>query len=263
MKRLENKTAVIYGAGGIGAAVARAFVKAGARVFLANRSAAKLDAIAKDIRSAGGSVETALLDTLDEQAVELHMQEIIKLTGKIDISFNTIGIPMTGVQGIPLHDLDADSFFLPIATYIRSHFITGKAAAKRMIGQGSGTILMHTSNASRINPPFVGGMSPAWAALESLSRSQSVEWGPKGVRAVCLMTTGMPETPLIDEVWEIHGKLNKIEPYDFNAIMVGMTHRGKLTTLDELTAAAVFVASDEGSAITGAVINLTGGMITT
>jgi enoyl-[acyl-carrier-protein] reductase (NADH) len=76
-----------------------------------------------------------------------------------------------------------------------------------------------------------------------------------------LLTTGIPETPLIDEVWEIHGKAHGITFEQFHAVMEGATHRKRLTTLKELTDAAVFVASDEGSAITGTIFNLTAGMI--
>ncbi len=130
-----------------------------------------------------------------------------------------------------------------------------------MVKQNQGVILMHTPNASRISPPFVGGMVPAWAALEAFCRSLSVECGPYGVRTVCLFTTGMPETSLIDEVWEIHGKAHGISFEQFHSVMEAMTHRKRLTTLKELTDAAVFIASDEGSAITGTILNLTAGMI--
>jgi NAD(P)-dependent dehydrogenase (short-subunit alcohol dehydrogenase family) len=104
-------------------------------------------------------------------------------------------------------------------------------------------------------------MVPAWAAMEALCRSLSTECGQYGVRAVCLHTTGIPETSLIDEVWAIHGKAHGITFEQFHSVMEGMTHRKRLTTLDELTSAAVFVASDEGSAITGTLVNLTAGMI--
>jgi len=261
MKRLENKVAVVYGNGTIGSMIAKAFAKEGATVFFTGRTAKKLETIADEILWAGGVVETAQLDALDEQAVEKHMNEIIKKTGKIDISFNAIGIPQNGIQGIPLTELSADSFALPIATYTRSHFVTSKAAARQMVKQGHGIILMHTPNASRISPPFVGGMVPAWAAMEALCRSLSVECGQYGVRSVCLHTTGIPETSLIDEVWDIHGKAHGITFEQFHSTMEGMTHRKRLTTLEELTNAAVFVASDEGSAITGTIMNLTAGMI--
>jgi NAD(P)-dependent dehydrogenase (short-subunit alcohol dehydrogenase family) len=97
--------------------------------------------------------------------------------------------------------------------------------------------------------------------MEGLCRSLSVECGQHGVRAVCLLTTGIPETPLIDEVWEIHGKAHGITFEQFHSSMEGMTHRRRLTTLAELTNTAVFVASDQGSAITGTIVNLTAGMI--
>jgi NAD(P)-dependent dehydrogenase (short-subunit alcohol dehydrogenase family) len=180
MNRLKKKVAVVYGNGAIGAAVAKAFAREGAMVFLTGRTLTKLEAIAKEILPMKGGIETAQVDALNEQAVEKHLSEVIKKTGQIDISFNAIGIPQKGVQGIPLTELPVESFSLPIYTYTQSHFVTAKAAARRMTDQGHGVILMHTPNASRISPPFVGGMVPAWAAMEGLCRSLSVECGDKG-----------------------------------------------------------------------------------
>jgi NAD(P)-dependent dehydrogenase (short-subunit alcohol dehydrogenase family) len=260
MKRLENKIAVIYGNGGIGGAVAKAFAREGAMVFLTGRTQSKLDAIVNEVLAAGGTIEATQLDALDEQAVAQHMADVISKAGKIDISFNAIGIPQTGIQGIPLVELSEENFSLPVSTYTKAHFITAKTAARHMVTQGHGVILMHTPNASRVSPPFVGGMAPAWAAMEALCRSISVECSPYGVRAVCLLTTGIRETPLIDEVWAIHGKKHGITLDEFNAGIEAMTHRKRLTTLDELTNTAVFLSSDEGSGMTGTVANLTVGM---
>lgn len=261
MKRLANKVAVIYGDGTVGGAIAKSFAREGAKVFLTGRTLKKLDEIAKEIADNGGTVETFQLDALDEKAVKKHMDEVIKKTETVDISFNAIGISQIGIQGIPLIELSVESFFSPITTYAKAHFITSKAAANQMIKQGRGVIIMHTPNASHISPPFVGGMVSAWSAIEALCRSLSVEYGEKGVRSICLLTTGIPETPLIDEVWKIHGKAHGISFEQFHATMEGATHRKRLTTLNELTNAAVFVASDEGSAITGTILNLTAGMI--
>jgi NAD(P)-dependent dehydrogenase (short-subunit alcohol dehydrogenase family) len=260
MKKLKNKVAVVYSDGAVGGAIAKAFAREGAQVFLTGRTKEKLDAIAKEVLSEGGIIETNLLDALDEQAVEKNMSEIVKKAGKIDISFNAIGIPMTGVQGIPITELSVEGFFRPIRTYMQSHFITAKAAARRMVKQGDGVIIMHTPNASRISPPFVGGMVPAWSAIEGLCRSLSVECGQYGVRSVCLLTTGIPETPLIDEVFDIHGKAHGADYTAFLSVMEGMTHRKRLTSLEEVANTAVFVASD-GSAITGTILNLTAGMV--
>lgn len=128
MKRLSNKVAIIYGDGATGAAIAKAFAREGAMVFLTGRTLAKLDAISGEIRSDGGVIETAALDALDEPAVERHMAETVKKAGKVDISYNAIGIPQTGVQGIPLVELSLESFTLPLTIYPQSHFITARAA---------------------------------------------------------------------------------------------------------------------------------------
>lgn len=261
MKRLDNKVAVVYGDGTTGVAIAKAFAHEGARVYLAGRTLSKLTAAAGEIMSDGGTIGTARLDALDEQAVETHMASIIKEAGKIDISYNAIGIPQTGIQGIPLTELSLESFTLPLITYPHAHFITAKAATKRMTKQGHGVIIMHTPTPGKISQPFVGAMPLAWAAMEALCRSISVEYGQFGVRSVCLHTTALPETPLIDEVYGIHGRSNGTTYEQFHAAMEARTHRRRLTTLDELTSAAVFVASDEGGAITGTILNLTSGMV--
>lgn len=75
---LENKNAVVYGAGGaVGAAVARAFARDGARVFLTGRDKGTLDALAKEIAGAGGAAETAFVDAMDEAAVASHLDNVV------------------------------------------------------------------------------------------------------------------------------------------------------------------------------------------
>ena len=260
---LRSKNAVVYGAGGaIGGAIARAFAREGAKVFLTGRTLANVEQVAKVIISSGGSAETAQVDALDETAVEKHLGDVIRKNGGIDVSFNAIGLtPQQGIQGIPLTELSVDSFFLPIATYTRAHFVTARAAARRMVERRTGVILMHTPSPARLGAPLVGGMGPAWAAMEALSRSLSAEFGPHGVRAVCLRTTGIPETATIDVVFGLHAKAHGITRQQFQSMMEGMTHRRRSTTLSELANVAAFVASDRASAMTGTVANLTGGMI--
>jgi NAD(P)-dependent dehydrogenase (short-subunit alcohol dehydrogenase family) len=259
---LQNKNAIIYGAGGaVGSAVAGAFAREGAKVFLTGRKLSAVDTLAKDISAAGGAAETAEVDALDEQAVENHITAVGAKAGRIDISFNAIGIPQQGIQGIPLTELSVESFSLPITTYARAHFVTARAAARRMVEQRSGVILMHTPEPARLGATLVGGMGPAWAAMEGLSRSLSAEFGPHGVRAVVLRTTGIPETGTIDVVFGIHAKAAGITRQQFQTLVEGMTHRRRLTTLLELANVAAFVASDGASAMTGTVANLTGGEI--
>lgn len=259
---LKDKTALVYGAGGaVGGAVARAFAREGAKVFLSGRTLAKVENIAKEISRSGGFAEATQVDALDEGAVERHIQGVVKTTGRVDISFNAIGIPQEGIQGIPLAELSAESFCLPIATYTRSHFVTATAAARRMIERQCGVILIHTPEPPKLGVPFMGGMSSAWAAMEALSRNLSAEFGPQGVRFICLRSTGLPETKTIDVVFGLHAKALNITRKEFQTFMEDMSHTRRSTTLEELANAAVFAASDKASGMTGATINLTGGKI--
>jgi NAD(P)-dependent dehydrogenase (short-subunit alcohol dehydrogenase family) len=86
---LENKTAVIYAGGGaIGGAVARAFAREGARLFLTGRDRGKVDGVAKEIVAAGGVAETAQVDALDANAVDEHLDGVVERAGAVDVSFN-------------------------------------------------------------------------------------------------------------------------------------------------------------------------------
>jgi NAD(P)-dependent dehydrogenase (short-subunit alcohol dehydrogenase family) len=136
---LKDKVAVIYGAGGgIGGAVARAFAPEGANVFLTGRNLPPVQAVAKDIIAAGGSADAAEVDALDEQAVDEHLRSVIDKAGRVDISFNAIGIPNAGILGIPLVELDVDQFSQPITTFATSYFLTARLAARRMVAHKSG-----------------------------------------------------------------------------------------------------------------------------
>ena len=259
---LENKNAVIYGAGGaIGAAVAGSFAREGARVFLTGRTLASVEAVAKDISAAGGVAEAAQVDASDKAAVEDHIAAVADKAGKIDISFNAIGIPQTGVQGIPLVELSPDGFTDPVTIYTKANFVTAAAAARRMAEQKSGVILTLTAPPSRLAAPLIGGMGAVWSAIEALTRGLAAELGPHGVRVVCLRPDAMPETDTITEVYGLHAKGMGISRQEFQGIMESMTVRRQLPTLAEVADVAAFIASDRASAMTGTVANLSGGTI--
>lgn len=259
---LEHKNAIVYGASGaIGGAVAHAFAAEGARVFLAGRTGATLETVAEKIRASGGMAEAATVDVLDEDAVEAHAAAVVQEAGSLDISFNATSLPQTGIQGTSIVNLPTAGFDLPMTTYPKANFLTARAAARRMTGQGSGVILTITASPSRSAVPLMGGMAPAWAAIESLSRGLAAELGPHGVRVVCLNAAGMPETPQLTEVYGLHADAYGISGEAFHARMAERTLRKKLPTVAEIADMAVFIASDRAGAMTGAIANLTGGMI--
>jgi NAD(P)-dependent dehydrogenase (short-subunit alcohol dehydrogenase family) len=255
---IEDKTAVIYGAGGaIGGAAARAFAREGARVFLTGRSVAKLDALAEEIVAAGGVAETAQVDALDEQAVEAHLAS----AGRVDISFNAIG-PGPTPHRLPLTELAADAFARPIDFYTRANFITATAAARRMSGQGSGVIVTLTAVPGRMPANLIGGSAPAWAAVEAFSRSLALEVGPAGVRVVCLRSHAIPETPLIEENFATAGQAAGVTSAQFREMAEQGTLLKRLPTLAEVAEVAAFLASDRAGAMTATVANVSAGSIT-
>jgi NAD(P)-dependent dehydrogenase (short-subunit alcohol dehydrogenase family) len=259
---LKDKVAVIYGAGGaIGGAVARAFAAEGAKVFLTGRSRTPVEALAKDLVSAGGFAEAAEVDALDEQAVDSHLRSVIDKSGRIDISFNAVGMPNADILGVPLVELDAELFSLPITTYTRSYFLTARLAARRMVPNKSGVIMTVTALHSRTGLPLVGGYGPAMAAKEALTRDLSAELAPAGIRVVGLRPQGMPETRTIRDAFEPRAKATGMTWDQWQEFLASRTHARRLMALEEMANMAVFMASDKASGMTGTTVNLTMGSL--
>ena len=250
---LANRNAVIYGAGGsIGGAVARAFAREGARVFLAGRTQAKLDVVADDIRSAGGAAETAEVDARDEHAVDEHADAVAAEAGGIDISFNLIAHPYT--HGIPLAEMAVDDFMAPVETAARTTFLTARAAARHMIPRRSGVILAFGGPGDRSGPLrdyYLGGTQVAFDAIETIRRQLAVELGPHGIRVVTLASGGVPES--LPEGFE--GREQIV------GMIEGQTLLGRAATLEDIGNAAVFAASDWARSMTAAILNVSCGAL--
>jgi len=259
---LHDKIAVIYGAGGaIGGAVARAFAREGARLFLTGRKKGAVDAVARDIVAAGGSAEAAEVDALDERAIDRHLQSVIDMAGRVDVAFNAIGIPGTNILGVPLVELNVEQFALPITTYATSYFLIARMAARRMVANKSGVIMTATTQHSRMGMPLSGGYGPAMAAEEALTRVLSAELAPHGVRVVGLRPQAIPETGTLKEAFEIRARVSGITWEQFQETLASRTHARRLMTLVEMANVAAFMASDRASGMTGTTVNLTMGSL--
>jgi len=259
---LRDKVAVIYGAGGaIGGAVARAFAREGATLFLTGRRLAPVEEVAKDIVAAGGSAEAAEVDALDEQAIDRHLQSVTDTAGHLDISLNAVGVPDTELLGVPLVELEVERFSLPIAAYTRSYFLTARLAARRMVAGRSGVVMTVTSIPARTGTPLQGGYPPAMAAKEALTRDLSAELAPQGVRVVGLRPHGIPETATLREAFAPRAEALGVTWERWQESLAARTHPRRLSTLAELAEVAVFVASDRASGMTGTTVNLTMGSL--
>ena len=258
---LEQKNAVIYGgAGSVGRAVAHAFAREGARVFLAGRTLATLDEVARELSSAGGAVETAQVDALDERAVDAHADAVAAKAGGIDVSFNAIS--HGDVHGAPLLEMSLEDFARPITTAMRSQFLTTRAAARHMAARGSGVIMAITATTARASIPEIGGTGVTFDAIESQCRQWACELGGHGVRVVWLQTTGLPES-LADGTYPTYGTRpgTGMTRSELIAWMRRSTPLNRLTSLAELGNVAAFMASDHAAAMTGTAANLTCGQV--
>jgi 3-oxoacyl-[acyl-carrier protein] reductase len=247
---LEDRNAVIYGGGGsIGGAVARAFAREGARVFLAGRTEATLEAVAQDIRAAGGAAETAEVDALDEAAVDAHADAVAAQAGSLDISFNLITHPAT--HGTPLAGMAVDDFMASVTTAVRTTFLTARAAARHMIRQESGVILAFGGSGDPMRDYCIGGTQVAFEAIEAMRRQLAAELGSHGIRVVTLRTGGVPES--LPPAFE--GR---------EAIVEGMekeTMLRRTATLEDVGHVAAFVASDRARTMTAATANVSCGAL--
>ncbi|WP_282939970.1 SDR family oxidoreductase [Paenibacillus sp. RC67] len=262
--RLKNKNAVIYGGGGaIGSAVARAFALEGARVYLAGPTLQKLDAVASEITASGGIVDIAQVDALDEQSVARHSDAVAAKAGGIDIALNAVGF--VHVQGTPFAELSLEDFEYPVARYIRTNYITAKAAARHMVKNKSGVILTLSTPASLMPGPGYMGHSVACAGVEAFSRHLAGELGQQGIRVICIRSHMIPETVEAGshsrEIFSHNAELAGIKLEEMLAGAAGSTLLKRLPTLAEVANTAVFMASEQAGAMTGTVANLTSGFI--
>jgi NAD(P)-dependent dehydrogenase (short-subunit alcohol dehydrogenase family) len=257
---LKDKVAVVYGAGGaIGGAVSRALAREGARVFLTGRASAPAEAVAKEIAAGGGLAKAATVDALDEKAIDRHLQSVIDGAGRIDISFNAIGVPSAKILGVPFVEMDAEQFTLPVASYATSFFLTARLAARRMIAAKSGVIMTVSALPSRIGTALNGGYGSAMAAKEALTRDLSVELAPQGIRVLCLRPHGMPETRTMRDVYGL--KPSGISYDQFQAYLANMSHPKRVMALEEMANVAAFMASDQASGMMGTTVNMTMGTL--
>jgi 3-oxoacyl-[acyl-carrier protein] reductase len=246
---LDGKVAVVYGAGSIGWAVARAFAAEGARVYVGDRTAAKAEALAAEIEAAGGSARGLEVDAIDEGSVRGFVDAVAHEAGRVDVSFDLISIG--DVQGTPLVEMEWADFMAPIEAAVRSNFLTIKAAAPHMVRGGGGAVLFFGGSGDPVPNYSIGGFQVALHAVEAMRRQYASELGGAGVRFVTLRTGGIPDTipDVMDGGEALATSLNEA------------TMTGRAATLADVGAVAAFVASDRARTMTAATVNVSAGAL--
>src|SRR5450432_2280280 len=251
---LQNKNAVIYGAGGsLGGAVAKALAGSGARLFLTGRHISSVQKTAEEILALGGRAEVDLLDALDENAINKHLEKVLQRAGRIDISFNAAGVEV--IQNIPLVTMSVDNFTHPLTFTMRTQFLTTTAAGRVMMKQGSGVILTLTATPGGIGYPYTGGFAPACCAVENLCQNLALELGIYGIRVVNIRSAGSPDSSVFKNA------IDK-DPENMKLVIRSMeadTMLKKLPLMNDIANVAVFLASDMAAKITGVTVDVSSG----
>lgn len=255
---LGNKTAIVYGgSGAVGGAVAKAFAREGAQVFLAARHRDGLERVAGEIRAAGGNVEVAPVDGTDHDAVEAHLKAIAAKAGPVKLMFNGSGWEDT--QGELLTEMTFPRFFDVMESAMKNWFFTGTALARHMAANGGGVIVGITANAAREAYANVGGFGITCAAVEHYLRQLAVENGPQGVRVCWVRSPGSPDAPGVREAWQLRANERGVS-FDEIATEFGKdTPLRRVTALAQVADAAVLLASDLAAGMTATMANATGG----
>ncbi|KQM82506.1 SDR family NAD(P)-dependent oxidoreductase [Agromyces sp. Leaf222] len=259
---LEGKVAVIHGGGGsIGAAAARVFAREGARLHLAGRSLPRLEGAASVVRELGGTVDIDVVDAMDQEAVDAHVDAVAMREGRIDIALNAVGFDH--VQGLAIADTSLEAYLHPVTGYLQTNFVTAKAVSRVMVGQGSGVILTISTPGARLSGRGLIGNAAQSAGLEGFSRALAGELGPAGVRVVCVRPHALSDASssytagMFGRIADSSG----ITIGDWWESLASTTLLGRLPELDEVAEYLAFAASDRAASLTGVVSNLTAGAL--
>jgi NAD(P)-dependent dehydrogenase (short-subunit alcohol dehydrogenase family) len=261
-QQLTNKQAVIFGAAGaVGAAVAREFAAQGASVFLSGRHLEGVQKVAAELQAHTDEVQSAQVDALNESEVNAYLADVVRQAGRIDIVVNLMGQrPGEYSNGMPSLELPLEHFTLPLTRLVPSQFITARAAARHMVKQRSGVILFVTAVPAR-SGAGVSAIGTAFGAIESLSRGMAAEFGPSGVRVVCIRSGAMIDTATIRQSLEASARRASVPLEQIVARLEQTTLLKRLPTSADTARLAAFLASDAAQAITGAIVNASSGGI--
>src|SRR5215471_16379771 len=258
---LQGKYAVIFGAGGsIGSAVAREFAAEGAEVFISGRTKPTVEAVAQQITGNNGKVHSTVIDTLNDAAVTEYLDNVAKEAGKIVVILDAAGpLAKDYGNGKIAMDLPVEQFMVPLATMVRSRFITGRAAARHMIKQRSGVIILVTGSPARPHVPGATAIGAAFGAIENLAANLAFEVSPFGVRVVCVRTVANIDSRSIQDTMDfLAGQLHITKDQAIAQVAQSSFLKVPATVRDTANA-AVLIASDRARMMTGTVVNATAG----
>jgi NAD(P)-dependent dehydrogenase (short-subunit alcohol dehydrogenase family) len=205
------------------------------------------------------SATAAVVDALDDGAVDAYLTDVVAQAGGIDIEFNAAGPRIAEYgNGKPAVDLPVHEF-LAAQTVLTAQFITARGAARRMIAQGSGVIMFLTGSPARPHGPGASGIGAAFGAIENLTRTLALELGGSGVRVVCLRTAANPDSRTIQNTMEVLATMTNRPSEQLLTDLAQATMLRVSPHTTDTANSAVLLASDHARMMTGTVHNATAG----
>jgi 3-oxoacyl-[acyl-carrier protein] reductase len=246
MGKLEGKFALVTGASrGIGRGIALGFASEGATVAVNYRRDEKAaQETVEEIRSLGSSAIAVQADVSDWQVVQAMADEVFKSFPHLDIVVANAGVA-SRVQ--PLWDIDVDYWHKVMGVDLHGVFYTCKATVKHLVDRKQGCVLVISSVGADICAPFGAPYYVAKAGVNALVKSLAKECAPAGVRVNCI-APGLISTDMGDRMLQFHGE----------AMLAGIP-LGRVGRPEDVASAAVYLASDDASFVTGKVLRVDGG----
>jgi meso-butanediol dehydrogenase/(S,S)-butanediol dehydrogenase/diacetyl reductase len=249
MRRLEGKVGVVTGgSGGIGSATLRRFVEEGAAVVCADIDDEAGERLVRELSGGGGRAVYRHADVGRQADVAAAVGEAVERFGRIDVLFNNAATSTGGYVA----DLDIEGWEQSLGVMLSAALYGMQAAIPHMVAQGGGSILSTSSIYGLVASPGIAPYATAKAGLLNLTRTAAVEYGRKNVRvnAIC---PGVVETAMFEAALAV-GTRTREQVADMHAI-------GRIIRPEEVANLALFLASDESSAITGQAIVIDGGLL--
>lgn len=245
---LTGRTALVTGSSqGLGLALARGLMQAGAAVALNGRDVAKLAKTAEALRAEGGKVTTAAFDVTDGAAVTAAVTKLEAEFAPIDILINNAGIQ----RRAPLAEMSEEQWRAVLDTNLTSAFLVARAVVPGMIARRAGKIINICSVMSEVSRPTIGNYAAAKGGLKMLTRAMAVEWAKHGVQANAIAPGYF--------VTELNKAL--VENVEFNKWICARTPAGRWGQPEELAGAAVFLASRASDFVNGQILTIDGGLL--
>jgi 3-hydroxybutyrate dehydrogenase len=247
--KLKEKSALITGAGsGIGKSIAEAFAREGACVAIADLNFSAAQAVSKQINSAGGRAIPTQMDVANEDQVNAGFEQVARDFGGVDVLVNNAGIQIIN----PIVNFSFADWRKLIAIHLDGSFLATRAAMRAMVSNGrGGTILYMGSVHSHIASPNKSAYVAAKHGILGLAKVVAKEGAKHGIRSN-VICPGFVRTPLVEkQIPEQAQQLGITEEEVIKNVMLRETVDGEFTSMEDVAATAVFLASFPSNALTG------------